>query len=259
MIFCDSSEHRYLPSNLRAEPCGLERHTGADLMITPWKAPAYSEALIRQHLRRDAVLVQLKRGSDLIASRFDERLYAQLVRMKEWVDRPTLLFIGVAEPSTDGMLLIDGRPLQQPALYQVFLSICATWQDKGGYWEQIPSDAWLRLWCDMWLRRITKGERRRIVPRQERSDLFLQTPEEATISSFPGIGVELAHNMWSDLSERAEQRLIQALVWMTGPDGLNVRGWGKGRIAACRQHLGLEDYEEISVSISERRTDERAI
>lgn len=246
MIFCDPTEYASLPSDVKAALCpSLEALTGADLMLSVWDAPVNFPALVKQHCAQGALLVQVKKGADLIASRLNGRLHGQLLRMRELCDRPTLLFIGEAEPSKSGYLLIDGKQLygSSPPLYQAFLSIRATWMDGRGYWEQIPNARCLGGWCDWWLSRLAEGHQHRFVKRADRADLFLLSDAEASIAHLAkGVGPERATALWKALKEQGcDQTLAQALVWITTePEAFKVPGWGPGLRKACQKTLGLD-------------------
>jgi hypothetical protein len=60
----------------------LEERTGADIVLSVWSAPATTDSLAWQHVRR-GVGYQLKRGEDLVASIKDGRAMYQLSKMRK--------------------------------------------------------------------------------------------------------------------------------------------------------------------------------
>lgn len=251
MFIWDSNEAAHLRQEMRAVSrfFSIEALTGADLLITPWEMEGLDEHKLLAAARRGA-LVQVKRGEDLIASRMDGRLLGSLAKMRERTSYPILLFIGDAEMNKSGGLLVNGeRPhVRSFVPYSAFQNIVLTWQLGGGLYMRIPTELVLPSWCSMMLRRLKEERGRRTVSRPVKIDLLLQDPQEATLSTLPGVGPERARALWRALGEhRAERTLLQALCWATDPDAPKIPGWGPKTKQRVREFLGLEEGMEITL------------
>lgn len=102
-----------MPDIKFVELSGLEKRTGADMMLSPLNGPVPStDILLRIHLDAGASLIQIKFDHDLIASIIDGRFKEAQYRMIEAGASPwqcVLLFIGYTSLNKQGQLLINNQ------------------------------------------------------------------------------------------------------------------------------------------------------
>lgn len=251
----------------------LEEATGADLIISPFPAPV-APGTLPLHVRNGALLVQVKRGLDLISS-VGNRLWESLARMRETGARQwqcVLLTTGVflpdprtgecivAEPTLHPDGHVEWRYLThpQPRPYQAVESCLRHWTWYGGVVVQLPSndvEGWARRTEARLLEKVGQSVKE-IWPDPPEFDDPLVGLERvrdwrAILAAFPGIGPEKATALRKAMQEAgARDSLIQAIIWIT--DGLaakHVPGWGKVLQQRVREVLGLEEWGRIVVEV----------
>ena len=263
-IFLDSSETRStstmpdIPGAIVID--GLEQMTGADLMLSRLKAPAHTEALIRNHVQNKAQLVQVKRGHDL-ASSIGQRLNSSLAKMHKVgaiQSQCVLLFIGIITCDAQGQAIINKQNTGQ-----LFLTIQAAmegWNDRGGVVTFLPRPTLIPEWCRMRLRRLEKYHNNPLYEIwsaehkiQEVDDLLqVLVPVDdgrTTLASLPGIGQEKANLLWDMFGNAAE-----ALCYLTMPaskSGAKVRGIGEKTVDNIREWLGLDPVMTLGMEVNE--------
>lgn len=152
IIVVDNSENRSSSSMPELSSLGelvkfspnLEEITGADIMISPKLFPFTNLALIQQHLKAGAILIQVKRGLDFISS-LGERLNLSLAKMQSISavqSQSCLLAVGIFEESEAGFIIrvvINGKEkIVRPdkfitgATYEGFVTARDSWSERGG-------------------------------------------------------------------------------------------------------------------------------
>lgn len=153
MIFIVPSELRQT-SNLKRhisdvdyrELPGLERNTGADLMVSPDGLPLpRNDKLLQLHIDNSAKLIQLKFGHDLPQSIVDGRLNEALARMQAtgaMINQCCLLFVGLlGYDNTKGYATINGQ-LSYGKMPMKWIQVDAAisrWIDRGGSYHPLAS------------------------------------------------------------------------------------------------------------------------
>lgn len=263
-IFLDSSETRStstMPDIPNATVIdGLEQMTGADLMLSRLKAPAHTEALIRNHIHNKAQLVQVKRGHDLVNS-IGQRLNSSLAKMHSvgaMQFQCVLLFTGIMTCDVQEQAIINKQNTGQR-----FFTIQAAmegWNDRGGVVTFLPRPSLIPEWCRMRLRRLEKYHNNPLYEIwskeykiQEIDDLLqVLVPIEdgrTTLASLPGIGQEKANLLWDMFGNTAE-----ALCYLTMPGskkGAKVRGIGEKTVENIREWLGLDEVMALGLEVNE--------
>ena len=268
MIFIDSTEAA-VTSKLPSLPCTvvttLEDRTGADLLISTENFPISTDALIKKHLSRGALLVQRKSGMDLVNS-LGDRLTSSLARMREVGARQAqciLLFTGTLTISSTGDAFLDGR--NTGARYMDILAALSKWHDRGGVVEQLVADELIPVWCLMKLKHLQEYKDHPIKEVWQKCEF----PDEAPLPDDPlqlprrvkdwrrwvacmvdGIGAETVNALRAAIVEHGTLDAgITALMWATDVHGLTptVPRWGKRNRQKMRDALFGEIGNETTV------------
>lgn len=140
----------------------LEAITGADMMLTPLGLPI-APVFMAQHFKAGAIMVQVKRGADIVASVGDRMSFSQgkmieamhnagLPRGTQNSWQKVLLFVGKKERAADKRtIVIDGRPHDYGGTHSwasVQGSINA-WCMRGGTYQDIADMTCLPEWLDL--------------------------------------------------------------------------------------------------------------
>lgn len=268
MIYIDPTEARagtrlpHLPGAMLAE--NLEAVTGADMLISAWPAPAVSETLIREHVRRGALLVQRKSGLDLVHSLPNlgailGRMWALGGRMGQMV----LLTTGTLTCADDGTATIGGQPTS--ASYWSVVGALAAWNDRGGSHENLESDGLIARWVVLRERRLAEYAAPGGVV-AECYPLMTYPPDEPArndplqlpipvrdgrlvLAQLSGIGPKLASRVW-EASGKNLGYALTVLTDLTSPDWCHIDGIGTGVIERIRQQLGLSRTQTLLVDDS---------
>lgn len=260
MIFLDTSETRStstMPEIPNAQLVdNLEELTGADLMVSPFDAPAVSEPLIRAHLSKGAQLVQVKRGRDL-ASSVGERLNFSLAKMQAIGAKQSqcvLLFTGIMTCDTQGQAIINKQNTGKQFMH--VQSAMEGWNDRGGVVTFLHRASLIPEWCRMRSRRLKKyiGEPERIsyplAPTiQEEGFLQIVSPVKdarKTLVTLPGIGQEKANLLWGELGS-----FTDILIWLTYPavETTSIPGIAQGTKDKIREYIGINDVYVLGYEV----------
>lgn len=245
-IFADPSELRLgtrLPAAL-VEACTplpqLEARTGADLLISPVRAPVTTDHLLRQHAQA-GMLVQRKSGTDFTASITDGRLFHSLAKMLEWTELPWLVLTGAIE-NRNGQAFVDGWATLP---YMAVIGALDKWQARGGYITWLSSDNDLVAWVGGRLDFL------RSIQDQPTKRLYQQRIIEAdrvrqVLAMFPGLGPVRVDALLDKMADTgSDVTLVQALCWLTDyATDLSGTGIGEGTRRAVRQFCGLQESED---------------
>lgn len=232
---------------------GLERITGADLLITtqdimlsnlpdPIPTPI---ALTLKKIVNHGLLVQVKIGRDFTSSIPD--LSSILYKMKQWSNRPWLLIAADVKQDKDHNAIIDGQCSDYS--WNEVQGAVDWWQLRGGMinpFQIRTSDIY--QWCIDWLPRLKKLEEDRIhfvtrptnqliFPSDGRADILsrLMSP------SFSGAGVKTALKLLTETGS-----LAQALFYLSDPENCktcHIEDIGAKRFEQFRRNMELEENQ----------------
>lgn len=265
-LFADPTEltsQSRLPKDV-AEACEplphLEDLTGADLLLSIKPIPATTEALLRVHAQ-SGLLVQFKRWNDLQAAiTTEQRLFYEIMKMREWTPRPWLLVTGAlfavngqaVVGQVTGKSLKNGTALAtlsgRPGLS--FASVDGAldaWAYYGGYVKQLSEPVsvlgWLQRQASI-LEKIESGEVTELTPRSVQRELVDATPVSWLAALFDGIGRKTAQAILERLRVllRREPRLYEAISYVTNYQSAEIPGITRERVGQWRAHLGLQLY-----------------
>lgn len=296
MIFVDPTEERHIKldelDNAVISP-HLEELTGADLMVSLQGFPATTEALIRDHVRHGAYLIQRKYRHDIAAS-VGERLNLSLARMRDTGARQAqcvLLCIGVVTCTLSGHASIDGNTTQHQ--YWPVWSARKKWCDRGGVaWPSLSRQGLLAPCLqavEKHMREYERSGEKYIVPALDfppddplpDDPLQLVRPVldgRRVLAAFEGIGPVRANQLYGAIAEwnvaqcpadrgftDADRQVTtqQLIVWaaMEDPDYYGLPkppGWGMGTRMRIREQLGLLPGQDLCIRtthVPEERTD----
>lgn len=222
---------------------GLERITGADLLITTAKfAPEsvfnlkglsgeifdgrpvgeiakrhnlpFPVALLGSSFKSacdSGILVQRKTGTDLINSIPD--LAQILYRMLKWTSTPWLLFVG-KKYTRKGFCCVDGTETKYTSAS--VSGALAYWQLRGGYYSQLSYDSEVKGWVSGWLSRLHTMEPEKVLPPREVKQQIVdgnEKPWRSTLLTIPGWGIVKVNALAALAND-----LAGALEWLTLPD-----------------------------------------
>lgn len=241
----------------------LEEWTGADLMISPLTLPV-TKVLLNKHLERGAILVQIKRGHDLVASILDSRLNASLAKMHLAGARQSqclLLFVGNLF-NADGKCVINGTEVKmygERPYWQVYAAMSKWWK-RGGVVEQLPRFDMMADWARMTerhLKEMLDDDHIQVFPddrfyladaNDPLQELELVTDWRRTLASIPGLGpkrIEALYKAMQECSEYSVMSLLQALVWVTTYEFAKQAGIGAGLVDKVRHWIGIDEGFEL--------------
>ncbi len=251
---------KYISGMMDYKPLpGLERLTGADVMISPdgLVFPG-NDRLILFHIRKGAKLIQLKFGHDLPSSIIDGRLNEALSRMlatgaNTW--QCLLLFVGIiGRDETRGMVTINGQLTygKQPMKWYQVRSALSFWTERKGSFifplsgEDLPSE--FAMLQDH-VNRIARGEDTKLVfPKKLQfynevaetnpilnkwagsQNLVMVNDLRNLICNIPGakIGPERANVIWQYMAENNIRQDFSGFSYLIESDKiLKVSGIGK--------------------------------
>lgn len=266
-IYYDATESREgtrLPENVITSGkklVGLERLTGADLLITTVNKPELPGNMTNSvpcmmMLRKaceDGLLIQRKSGGDLVNS--IDHLDQIEGRMLEWTVNPWLLVTGDFKCNRDGNVVVDGR--ETKFSYWGMIGALDFWQIRGGGISLVCNDNHVGKWiADMANRMEMVGSQKEklLEPRKPRQLLVQQSDDEqaqkiiaamTTLMTFPGIGPTTARKIAEGFGS-----LAWALYWLShpkSPEGkIKIDGVGKETFRKARHWLGLDEFKDES-------------
>jgi len=244
----------------------LEKHTGADFMLSPLAIPPVPN-LLKKHGEAGALFVQVKRGMDYPSSITSARIKESLIRMYSVTGSA---FQRVLMPVGDfrvdrgmGTAMLDGRPIElyghAPNTYMAGMTLFDSktkWETgwgmngRGGRYAAVPTDADISTWVESQIRvmsnaagdaifpdKINKSE---LIADDDLIPLVLVPDAWAVFAAIRGIGPKTiqAYN------EVFGEHYCLWLEDMTNLSGESpVKGVGKGTIAAVRKLFNLEPWE----------------
>jgi hypothetical protein len=272
-IFADPTELREgstLPKDVAAVATplpGLEEKTGADLLVSILDAPALSDTLLHRHCNYGA-LIQLKRLNDLQSSITDQRLFYDILKMREWSPFPWLVVSGVMLHN-DGKVIVgkvgnvkqmDSKSLNMNVFGYAGLSYNAVdaaldaFAYYGGYIKQLPDDTLLLPWLKRQaeaLQDIKDGKITELMPRSKWRDITGPSKVAWLASLFDGIGQKTAQAVYDKLAEltgNTAPTLYQAVAYVTDYSATCIPGITQERVAGWREFLGLHAGEETHLT-----------
>jgi hypothetical protein len=249
-ILADVTEGRYLPAPLQ-ELCyfiaGIEEMTGADFIISPLDIPHKSEALIRRHASM-GLCVQRKDIGDFAASLRpeDNRLWNQLLRMRQICQMPWLLIIGDLKCDKEGHAVIDGRNTDWN--YTSLLGAMDWWQRRGGFMSWISRDSLMVDWCHLQYNVLVEREKaggewqEHGVVRPIPQTLYSIPDVQRTLLTFPGIGSDRAEAIYKKAVEKVASKptLMDVMIVIQDEE---VEGVGKVTREKALRHIGWANIE----------------
>jgi len=248
LILADTTEERFLPDSVKSScqfVSGLEDLTGADFILSPLPIPYKTEDLLLRHARL-GLCVQRKDIGDFAASirSDDNRLWSQLLRLKEITNFPWLLIIGDLKCTKEGKAVIDGRDTE--VNYYSIISAMSFWQLRRGYMTWLSRDGNLEEWCRIWYERLASVNRRGTngwgefgFSRPVAQGLYEASQIERTLGTFPGLGTEKAHAIYNFAKEKCEGEPTLMDVMLTIQDD-KVEGVGKKSRDKIMRYIGWE-------------------
>lgn len=256
--------------NLRIVP-GLEEWTGADLMISPLSIPV-TEALLKRHLQHGAILVQIKRGHDLVSSILDHRLHGSLAKMRDAGARQSqclLLFIGSLY-NANGEAVINGSKIHMSGdnTYWYVYSALSKWWKRGGVVEILPKFSEMPDWCVMTDTHIRDMSEHRHVADYPDDSLYMTEDDDPlqelvlikdwrrTLASIPGLGPARISALYKYMQSlpASSMTLAQALYILTTPEFAKEAGIGPSLVSNVRRWLGIDEGMELTVTLETHDT-----
>lgn len=237
MIYIDSSELKsnsltaknlsgnYIPVD------GLEAMSGGDCLVSIAELPnPINLQILKLHIQRGAIVVQIKHGHDLSSSvgvRMNESLYRmQKVGCKPW--QSVLLFCGFLTLDFDGYAKINTQLSYHQNQKMKWIQVQAAinlWRFRGGCYDNVYSSRLLQDWLELQvshLKKCTDEPVKQFWPDKPvmHSDNFdpLQELEKVTdfrvtLMTCPGLGTIRINNFYDWMIENEyDLTLRQSLV-----------------------------------------------
>jgi len=171
--------------------------------------------------------IERKSPNDLVASIEDNRLFNQAVRMKKKYKFCYVVITGGITPN-DQNVIINGksRLWSFAAIQGALLSV----QEKGvGVIHCNGEDDF----CPCLVRLAARNRGDSVVEPVRHSYIF--EPQEATLASLPGIGVNKAHKYYKMFNGN----LADAIKWLCDPNSTDgIDGWGKKSAQTLKEYFG---------------------
>ena len=255
-VLIDPTEARAgtrLPANVIEHAtviAGLEKLTGADLILSPLDRPTLKELTqcpasiqaLKMHCQAGC-LIQRKSGGDFIGS--ISKLPEIEYRMSQW-GLPYLLVTGELRCSPAQKAIINGRKTGYS--YWAIHGALDSWQLRGGYVTILAKDSLISKWLSDQAQRLSKSSESVLIwPQRARQELTQDQNLDQivmTLMSFPRIGqttaVALARQCGS----------LRAALKMLGDPGVlkrkdRVEGVGPKLIEEFRKVMGLREGESL--------------
>uniref|UniRef100_A0A6M3K9I7 Nuclease n=1 Tax=viral metagenome TaxID=1070528 RepID=A0A6M3K9I7_9ZZZZ len=278
MILIDASEGIDIPIDCEVVPW-LERETGADLMISPKTLPP-AEGMLPLHIAAGALLVQVKRGADLVSS-FGYRLNHHIARMVEVAPRQwqrVLLPVGHYGCDKNGHVTV-GKEKQRKAGdnrsapliiwytarpnkdWKAYQTAMMEWVWRGGVVAEScksSSDFW--MWVENTHAKMAEAmsgdkvvwfQNPEMCDQPEWDDPLQRTRVvndfRLTLATIPGIGPGRATQVWDYYGSDP----IACLVGVTDIEGsaTAIKGIGKGTVERARSWFQLRSYTQLGIEV----------
>ena len=263
MIYVDVTEGRAdtrLPLSVIQESLqvvGLEHWTGADILITtaegemPGNILRPPGSLVWQRYVRDGMLIQRKSGNDFLNS--IANLHNIIIRMRKTEPHMAWLMIAAEmHPSIDNMTVLDQHPTGWH--WNSVQGALDEFQIMGGMVHVEPDDERCADWLLRWDKKLPKllagverlAKEKLIMPTIGALD---QNRSRMTLMTLPGIGDDMSRR----IIEHCNDRLVDALVWLSDPNASGVKGVGPTTLKRVRSWLALNDNEALMTIVDEPR------
>ena len=255
IIYYDQSEGREgtrLPENVieaGIRVVGLERMTGADLLVTREDSPSLPAKLVDLVPHRIALgnackgglLVSRATGGDAAGHITD--LGAILVRMQEWSDLFAHMVVGSIWRGQGEELVVDG--VVTGYSYNSFAGSLISFQADGGIVGMVPDDGCVLPWLEGWGKRL--GEKGKVKSKTKARGAVPSGGSEQvrTLMSLPRVGAKYAKDLFEKFGS-----LASCLEWLSHPELYDPdfhSGLGKKDLGVIQDWLGLRPGQKISV------------
>lgn len=186
--------------------------------------------------------IERKTASDLLNTLRDDRLFPQLVRLRESTPWAYLVISGELAPGPAGKCLVDGY--QTGWNWASVQGALLTCQEIGVHVLHVATDADY----EAAVIRLANRDRSqlRIGPAR---DATLTGQAETILAALPGIGAERAQTLLNHCGTPAA-----AITYLTTDDRNDIAGIGYQTKTKIRRALGLRWDEELSIAV--RQTDQ---
>lgn len=163
---------------------GLEKLTGADLLITPVSNPPLTtvssklgQISLRKHIEFGAILVQRKSGPDIVNFIRDHDQI--LAKMLKWTSQPWLLTIGLYACDKDGKLSVEGHRVggSEGWSYWSHHGALRSWQIRGGFVDNIARDNLMLDWYQHVFKSLTVEPFVYAMPRKPSQQIIIDADE----------------------------------------------------------------------------------
>jgi hypothetical protein len=278
MIVQDQTETRKnnrVQINATVSPI-LEEVTGADFLISPVdNLPVTTEALIKLHIKKGAVLIQRKSLRDLVEStRFG--IKSSLARMQDagaawW--QCCVLASGVFLPNSKTGNVKVGMPVikdtgaitflwqQTNVKYSAFVAAKRRFPWRGGYIEILSCDDEILSWlkgAERDIKSLSENPIKEIYQPLQKIDVIKDA--RTVLGALDGIGPMRATQLWDGIKkynkamskENSNPNLGQMLVWATmeEPRYYNVEKyhpWSSNLRAKVRAQIPLQGDQDLAI------------
>lgn len=188
----------------------------------------------------DLLIIERKTCDDYLSTLRDNRLYPQIEAMRHLTPWCYLAIVGVWYPGRDGKVLTDGRDTGWN--WTSLAGSLLTCQETGCHIVNIQND----IGFEAAVMRLADRDRRplRVSPAR---DIGLLSEAEIVLTSFPGIGPELAGRLLEACGSAAF-----ALSALTSLGESHVPGIGPGLQGRARRVLGLAEDMELAPIVAEQ-------
>lgn len=275
MVYIDDSELKsnsltaknlsgnYIPVN------GLEDISGGDCLVSVAELPnPINSQILKLHIQRGAIVVQIKHGHDLSSSvgvRMNESLYRMHeVGCKPW--QSVLLFCGYLTPDKDGYAKINNQLSYHQNQKMKWIQVQAAinlWTFRGGCYHDVYASRLLQDWLELQESHLNKCNKEPIkqfwpnkpIMYQVDNDNFdpLQELEpvtdfRVTLMTCPRLGDKRINNFYDWMIVNGyDLTLRQALVLLTTEHKRiikEVKLWGVKTIQSVWMWYDSEKYTE---------------
>ncbi len=277
MIGIDATEVKKVltpPGTKTKKLTWLEELTGADVIVTVVDLPL-TKRLLPDHLEQGAVLVQIKRGADLLSS-IGTRMkmsIAKMVKLTSHQWQRVLLPIGIYMPDRSSGKCLVATPMgneKSPHFYHAtppkdwsaYQTALWRWRKRGGVVEPgVYTDGDLKRWFEreqVDLRSMLSEDKNQVWP--DAPKLFSPAEKDDPLqelipikdwrivaAAIPGIGPKRINDFIVTWQDRQNTEMfptgVEYFEWLLRspllPRGYKVRGYGVKTFENCRKLFGL--------------------
>ena len=286
-VFIDSSEffknstmppiEQFSDSNAVKIP-SLSQLIGGDALISTWSARPKLARHITRHLQRGALIVEIKRGTDLPGSLLGRanHLEKQALRMAETgaaQHQRMVLYTGEHFPAPNGLLRIctfDGRKTVWQTTkhnYEHFRRAKSKLMDSGLLrWEGLKSNLEIPIWFADKLRHLAEYQDKpvktlRKVQLPFKRETFRELTEsegaEAILALFNDLGPVGATHIMNYIPDDFA-KMAYAVEFLTNSESVGkVKGIGQKTVTSFRTQFGLvNDWDNYRMKVVPAETQE---